>query len=171
MPTSESMPSADVHSAWTKMAQEIRAGVLLTMRNGRPFGSHVPFVFGDQWTRAYLHLSRLALHTQHLLQDPRVSLFVSEPDAPGKNPLALKRMNLQGSAAVLPDSHPDYPAAKQRYLDRFPQSIMMFGFGDFDLWELALGDAHLVLGFGHAYQASSSAPLTWLHQMPEAKSK
>ncbi len=138
------------------------------MRNGRPFASHVPYLFGDDWTRVYLHLSRLALHTQHLLQDSRVSLFVSEPDAPGKNPLVLKRMNLQGTAAILPDSHPHYAAVKRRYLDRFPQSAMLFGFGDFHLWELTLEDAHLVLGFGHAYQAVASAPFAWMHQKPEA---
>ena len=76
-------------------------GVLLTLRNGRPFGSHVPYVFGAQWTRAYIHVSRLALHTEHLLHDPRVGLFVSEADRPGKNPLALRRMSLQGEAALL----------------------------------------------------------------------
>ncbi|GKS58403.1 pyridoxamine 5'-phosphate oxidase [Nitrospira sp.] len=139
------------------------------MRNGRPFGSHVPYVFGENWTRAYLHLSRLALHTQHLLQDPRVSLFVSESDSPEKNPLALKRMNLQGVAAILSEDQSNYPNVKQHYLDRFPQSSMMFGFGDFDLWELSLDDAHLVLGFGHAYQATASAPSHWIHQRPESK--
>ncbi len=166
----ESMSPDAVQAAWAALAHEIRTGVLLTMRQGRPFGSHVPYVFGDDWTRAYLHLSRLALHTQHLLQDPRVSLFVSEADGPGKNPLSLKRMNLQGSAALLPESRPDYPAIKQRYLDRFPQSAMMFGFGDFGLWELRLEDAHLVLGFGQAYQAVATAPLAWIHQQPEKRS-
>ena len=59
-----------------------------------------PMFFGKDWTRAYIHVSRLALHTEHLLRDPRVGLFVSEPDRPGKSPLALRRMNLQGEAFV-----------------------------------------------------------------------
>lgn len=80
----ENAPPEDVQSTWIRLARKTRTGVLLTMRNGRPFGSHVPYVFGENWTRAYLHLSRLALHTQHLLQDPRVSLFVSESDSPEK---------------------------------------------------------------------------------------
>ena len=169
MPMNDPLPIQEVLAAWAKLAQEIRTGVLLTLRNGRPFGSHVPYVFGDNWTRAYLHLSGLALHTQHLLQDSRVSLFVSEPDGPGKNPLALKRMNLQGTGVILPDTRPDYADLKQRYLDRFPQSAMMFSFGDFNLWELTLDDAHLVLGFGQAYQAIATAPLAWMHQKPESK--
>ena len=91
----QALTSQDVQQAWSALAQEIRTAVLLTMQNGRPYGSHAPYVFGSNWTNAYLHLSRLALHTQHLLADPHMSLFIAEPDGPGKNPLALRRMNLQ----------------------------------------------------------------------------
>ncbi|ULA63205.1 MAG: Pyridoxamine 5'-phosphate oxidase [Nitrospira sp.] len=166
---SESMTNKAVDEAWTTLAQEVRTGVLLTMRNGKPFGSHVPYILGENWTRAYLHLSRLALHTQHLLQDPQVSLFLSEPDHPEKNPLALRRMNLQGTAIILSAETPAHTTIKERYLARFPKSAMMFGFADFSLWELQLQDAHLVLGFGQAYQATASSPELWTHQQPERK--
>lgn len=166
---SESMSSTEVQDAWETLMQDVRTGVLLTMRNGQPFGSHVPYILGTDWTRAYLHLSRLALHTQHLLRDPQVSLFISEPDRPEKNPLALRRMNLQGAAAVLAPEAPAYAAIKERYLARFPTSAMMFGFSDFSLWELRLQEAHLVLGFGQAYQSTSDSPATWTHQKPEQK--
>lgn len=166
---SESMTNEAVGEAWATLAQEVRTGVLLTMRNGKPFGSHVPYILGENWTRAYLHLSRLALHTQHLLQDPQVSLFLSEPDHPEKNPLALRRMNLQGTAIILSAETPAHTTIKERYLARFPKSAMMFGFADFSLWELQLQDAHLVLGFGQAYQATASSPELWTHQQPERK--
>ncbi len=166
---SESMTNKAVDEAWTTLAQEVRTGVLLTMRNGKPFGSHVSYILGENWTRAYLHLSRLALHTQHLLQDPQVSLFLSEPDHPEKNPLALRRMNLQGTAIILSAETPAHTTIKERYLARFPKSAMIFGFADFSLWELQLQDAHLVLGFGQAYQATASSPELWTHQQPERK--
>lgn len=41
----DAMTDSQVHAAWAKLAHETRVGVLLTMRNGRPFGSHVPYVF------------------------------------------------------------------------------------------------------------------------------
>jgi heme iron utilization protein len=170
MAMSAALSNDDVQAAWVKLAQEVRIGVLLTLREGRPFGSHVPYVFGRHWTRAYIHVSRLALHTEHLLHDPRVGLFVSEPDRPGKNPVALRRMNLQGEAELLNVGAPDYAEVKARYLARFPQSAMMFGFADFSLWELRLQDAHLVLGFGQAYLAEANTPLTWIHQRPSTKS-
>jgi heme iron utilization protein len=169
MAMSDAMSSEEVQAAWAKLTEEIRTGVLLTLRNGRPFGSHVPYVFGEHWLRAYIHVSRLALHTEHLLCDSRVGLFVSEPDRPGKNPLALRRMNLQGEASLLDVGAPGYLAVKERYLARFPQSAMMFGFADFALWELRLQDAHLVLGFGQAYLSNATAPLAWLNQRPDQK--
>ena len=169
MAMSEALSNQEVQAAWAKLAEEVRTGVLLTLRNGRPFGSHVPYVFGEHWTRAYIHVSRLALHTEHLLQDHRVGLFVSEPDRPGKNPLALRRMNLQGEGTLLNVGALDYAEVKERYLARFPQSAMMFGFADFALWELRLQDAHLVLGFGQAYLADARTPLTWTHQKPSTK--
>jgi heme iron utilization protein len=171
MAMSGALSNEEVQAAWAKLAEEIRTGVLLTLRNGRPFGSHVPYVFGEDWTRAYIHVSRLALHTEHLLRDPRVGLFVSEPDRPGKNPLSLRRMNLQGEAALLNVGAPGYDEVKARYLARFPQSAMMFGFADFALWELRLQDAHLVLGFGQAYLTEATTPLAWTHQKPEQKGR
>jgi len=170
MAMSEALSNEEVQAAWVKLTEEVRTGVLLTLRNGRPFGSHVPYIFGEHWTRAYIHVSRLALHTEHLLRDPRVGLFVSEPDRPGKNPAALRRMNLQGEAALLDVNAPEYVEVKERYLARFPQSAMMFGFADFALWELRLQDAHLVLGFGQAYLAEATNPLNWIHQNPSTKS-
>jgi len=170
MAMSAALSNEEVQVAWANLAEEVRTGVLLTLRDGRPFGSHVPYVFGEHWTRAYIHVSRLALHTEHLLRDPRVGLFVSEPDRPGKNPLSLRRMNLQGEAALLNVDASEYAEVNERYLARFPQSAMMFGFADFALCELRLQDAHLVLGFGQAYLAKATAPLTWIHQKPNIKS-
>lgn len=170
MAMSEALSNQEIQAAWANLAEEVRTGVLLTLRMGRPFGSHVPYVFGKDWTRAYIHVSRLALHTEHLLRDPRVGLFVSEPDRQGKNPLALRRMNLQGEAALLNTGAPGYAEVKECYLARFPQSAMMFGFADFSLWELRLQDAHLVLGFGQAYLAEAPTPFAWTHQKPNTKS-
>lgn len=158
------LTSENIQEAWSALVQDVRTAVLLTLRNGRPFGSHVPYVFGPDWTRAYLHLSQLALHTQHLMTDPRVSLFIAEPDGPGKNPLALRRTNLQGHAAPLSPDGSSYGELRERYLSRFPQAEMMFGFGDFALWELQLEEAHFVLGFGQAFVSSAATPTRWVHQ-------
>ena len=126
--------------------------------------------FGEHRTRAYMHVCRLALHIEHPLHDPRVGLFVSEPDRPGKNRLPLQRMILQGEAVPLNVGATDYAHVKERDLARVPPSAMMRGVADFSLWELRLQDAHLVFGFGLAYRTDATAPLSWLHQKPSTKS-
>lgn len=163
----QALTSQDVQDTWSALVRDVRTAVLLTMRNGHPFGSHVPYVVGSDWTRAYLHLSRLALHTQHLLANPHISLFIAEADGPEKNPLALRRINLQGEAVMLSPDALAYTEVRERYLERFPQAEMMFGFGDFALWELRLEEAHFVLGFGQAFVSSASTPARWVHQKVE----
>ncbi len=170
MPIPDTMPTQEVQNACDTLIAQVRTAVLLTLKQDHPFGSHVPYLIGGDWSRVYLHLSRLALHTQHMLQDPRVSLFIGEPDGAGKNPSALQRLNLQGTGAILAPSHESYDGVRQRYLTQFPQSRMLFGFGDFAIWELRMSEAHLVLGFGHAYHAHLASPSEWQHQKPDKKS-
>ena len=162
----ETKSNEEVRAALAHLVHDVRTGVLLSLRGGHPFGSHVPSVLGNDWSRVYLHLSRLALHTRHVSADSRVSLFIAEPDKPEKNPSALQRVNLQGDAVILPRTDAAYETVRQLYILKFPQSELMFGFGDFALWELRMTDAHLVLGFGQAYQACSTNPEQWLHQKP-----
>ncbi|MBS0168950.1 MAG: pyridoxamine 5'-phosphate oxidase family protein [Nitrospira sp.] len=169
MPMQDSKSHEEVQAAYENLVARVRTGVLLTLKDGHPFGSHVPYLLGADWSCVYLHLSRLALHTQHLLHDPRISLFIAEPDEPNKNPTALQRLNLQGTAGMLPATHESYESVKQRYLAKFPQSKMTFGFGDFALWALRMREAHLVLGFGQAYHASAAASMQWHQQAPEKK--
>ena len=101
MPMPDAMPTDEVQAAYNAIVARVRVAVLLTLKQGHPFGSHVPYLFGDDWSYVYLHLSRLAFHTQHMIEDPRVSLFIAEPDGAGKNPSTLQRLNLQGTGAVL----------------------------------------------------------------------
>ena len=50
-----------------------------TLRDGAPFVSLVPFVVVlDAMVSFYIHISRLAQHTQDILADPRVGLMIAE---------------------------------------------------------------------------------------------
>ena len=102
MSLSNHLSNEEVQAAWRRLTDETRTGVLLTLRDGHPFGSHVPYLIGQDWSQVYLHLSRLALHTQQLTADSRVSLFIAEADTPEKNPTALQRINLMGKAKARP---------------------------------------------------------------------
>lgn len=156
-----------VPAQFDQLIRSVRVGNLITMNERGPFGSHVPFLMGENWSRLYIHVSDLALHTQNLKRDYRVSLFVTEPDEPQKNPLALQRINLQGEARQVTEQDEPYHKVKAAYMARFPQSKLMFGFADFSLWELRMSFAHFVAGFGAAYYAYGDKPMEWIHQKPE----
>ena len=100
-------------------------------------------------------------------QDPQVSLFLSETDHQEKNYFALRRINLQGTGAILGPDAPMYAGMKECYLARFSKSAVTFGFADYSLWELQLQEAHLVLGFGQAYRATVHSLELWIHQQPK----
>jgi hypothetical protein len=59
MTMSAALSNEEVQAAWVNLTEEVRTGVLWTFRNGRPFGSHVPYVFGEHWTHAYIHVSNV----------------------------------------------------------------------------------------------------------------
>ncbi|MER3422406.1 MAG: hypothetical protein C4293_03430 [Nitrospiraceae bacterium] len=141
-----------------------RVGVLVTLGNEGPVGSAVPFLICEGWQELLVHLSTLAAHTQNLLQDPRLSLFLMEPDHPQKNPLALKRFNLQGSGSRVDPQSPTYEVLARRFIDRFPEARMTMSLADFQLWQLQMHRAQFIAGFGQAYTAEASAPTTWLQQ-------
>ena len=154
----------DIQTDFTTLVRSVRVGVLITMSGDRPLGSHVPFLIGDNWTQMFIHISQLASHTKNLAHDRRIALFLAEPDRPEKNPMALKRINLQGEAQPLPPTSKDYETIKQQYLECFPQSAMTFQLPDFQLWSLLMTSAHFVAGFGRAFHAQCDTPGVWLHQ-------
>ena len=47
MAISEAVSSAEVQAAWAKLTEEVRTGVLLTLRNGRPFGRMYPMFLAN----------------------------------------------------------------------------------------------------------------------------
>ena len=164
MPASPS--PQEIQTEFATLVDAVRAGVLITTNAQGPFGSHVPFLLDSDWTQVHIHISQLAAHTKNLSGDRRVALFLAEPDRLEKNPLALKRVNLQGHAQPVTPESPRHEDIKRRYIQRFPQSAMTFQLADFQLWTLEMATAHFVAGFGRAYLATKDDPSKWVHQGP-----
>jgi putative heme iron utilization protein len=164
MPDGHPSPTPEsIEAEFRGLVESLRVGVLITMSEGGPFGSHVPFLMDGAWTGAIIHISQLAVHTQNLAYDRRIALFLAEPDSPEKNPTALKRINLQGTAHPMASDALSYEEAKQRYLLRFPQAAVTFQLPDFQLWALEMTRVHFVSGFGRAFHATAETPGRWMH--------
>ena len=120
-----------------------------TLHQGLPFVSMVPYAAArDGWF--VLHVSRLAAHTQDMLENPDVSLLVAESEASGKMPQALARVTVQGRAQMLDRDSEKHTEARELYLARFPDAAPLFEFSDFSLFVIEPVSARLIAGFGQA---------------------
>jgi hypothetical protein len=122
-----------------------RQGALATLAvgTGAPYCSLVNLA--SHWDGSpILLISRLALHTQNILADPRVSLMLDER-AEG-DPLEGARIMLSGTAVEIGGD--EVNAVRQRYLHAHPAAEMFAGFADFGFFVIRPSGAHLVAGFG-----------------------
>jgi putative heme iron utilization protein len=91
-----------------------------------------------------LLISRLALHTQNILADARVSLMLDER-AEG-DPLEGSRIMLAGRAEEAGGD--DVKILRRRYLNAHPSAEAFVDFRDFSFFRIRPHAAHLVAGFG-----------------------
>src|SRR4030088_1792536 len=122
-----------------------RQGALATLRpgSGDPYCSLVNVArHGDG--SPILLISRLALHTQNILADARISLMLDER-AEG-DPLEGSRIMLAGQAEEA--SCDDAAILRRRYLNAHPSAEAFVDFKDFSFFGIEPAGAHLVAGFG-----------------------
>ena len=101
----------------------------------------------------YIHVSRLAWHTQDMLQDPRVALSIAETDDGRADPFTFMRVSIRGEAAILKEGN---PSLKEQWLSRFPEQAINFELADFSFWRIAPRDARFVAGFGRIHNLSAA---------------
>ena len=120
-----------------------------TLHQGVPFVSMVTYAVASDGSFV-LHVSRLAAHTQDMLDHPDVSLLITESEASGKMPQALARVTVQGRAKMLDRDSEKYIDAQDVYLSRFPDATPLFEFSDFSIFVIKPVSARVIAGFGQA---------------------
>ncbi|MBV8127576.1 MAG: pyridoxamine 5'-phosphate oxidase family protein [Planctomycetaceae bacterium] len=134
-----------------RLVRDERIAALGTLFHGAPLVSLVLFSAAADLSAIHIHVSRLAQHTQGLLESGRVGLMIAEPDRDSRNPLTLARLSIQGDAKPLPAGDPEYDAARASYLSKFPTAALNFQLGDFLLVRIQPHSARLVTGFGRIF--------------------
>ncbi|MPZ40023.1 MAG: DUF2470 domain-containing protein [Rhizobiales bacterium] len=147
-------PDFDPRAAAKKLLREGRGAALATLMpgTGDPYCSLVNVATAADGAPLLL-ISRLAVHTKNVLNDPRVSLMIDERKA--GDPLQGARVMLMGTVVATDDAD-----VRRRYLDRQPEAEMFAGFADFAFYWLALAGAHLVAGFGRIVDLKPADILT-----------
>jgi putative heme iron utilization protein len=133
-----------------------RWAALATARDNVPLATWVALAPEDDLGGFLLHLSRLALHTRYLETNPRASLSFTEPDRGTGDPQELARVSLQGYIETIGRHSDGFPAARERYLARFPAAAMTFELGDFALLRFVTETARYVPGFGRVHRLGAA---------------
>jgi putative heme iron utilization protein len=126
-----------------------RTAHLATLRGGAPMASMTLFMPERDFSAFYVHVSRLAWHTQDMMQDARVALSVSETDDGRADPFTLMRVTVRGEALQLEQG------PKDAWLARFPEQAINFTLADFSFWKITPRDARFVAGFGRIHNISA----------------
>ena len=144
---------AETAVALANLLRKERIAHLATLRAGAPMASMTLYLPEPDFAAFYVHVSRLAWHTQDMLQDPRIALSIAETDDGRADPFTLMRVSIRGDASQLAR---DNPALKARWLERFPEQAINFELADFSFWQITPRDARFVAGFGRIHNLSAS---------------
>ena len=140
----------DTRTELAALIRKERITHLGTLRGGAPMVSMTLYLPDEKFSAFYIHVSRLAWHTQDMLQDPRVALSIAETDDGRADPFTLMRVSIRGEANQISDG------PKERWLARFPQQAINFELADFSFWKITPRDARFVAGFGRIHNLSAS---------------
>jgi heme iron utilization protein len=138
-----------------RLIRDHRTAALGTLLEGYPLVSMVLYTATPDLSGFDVHVSRLAQHTKAMMQNPRVGLMIAQSDNHKRNPQALARISIQGTAEPLLPDDPSYEEARHSYLQRYPQSALNFELGDFFLVRIRPTTARLVTGFGKIFDLSA----------------
>jgi heme iron utilization protein len=134
-----------------------RQGALATLMagSGDPYCSLVNHATHCDGSPILL-VSRLAIHTQNILADPRVSLMLDER-ADG-DPLEGARIMLCGQVEEVGGQ--ELKLVRRRYLNAHPSAEAFAGFKDFSFFLIRPSGTHLVAGFGRIVDLEPNQFLT-----------
>jgi heme iron utilization protein len=132
-----------------------RLAHLATLRNGAPMVSMTLYIPEQDFSAFYVHVSRLAWHTQDMLQDARVALSIAETDDRRADPFTLMRVTIRGEALNIRNQDRQVTTLKKSWLERFPQQAINFELADFSFWKITPRDARFVAGFGAIHNISA----------------
>lgn len=133
-----------------------RTAALGTLHEGAPLVSMVLYVPTADFSAFYIHISRLAQHTQAILRDPQVGLLIAEPDTGSQDPQTLARVSLQGTATEVLRTDAEDEAIRALYLQRFPTATMTLSLGDFAFFRIVPSRGRFVAGFGQIFNVTGT---------------
>lgn len=136
------------------LRQQRWAALATVDHEGEAAASMVAYAPATHHPTLYLHLSRLAAHTEYLLRHPRCAMVLGEADNGQGDPQQLARLSLSGTVKAIGRDEDQFSTAQALYLQRLPSAKPLFDFADFLLLEFSIASARFVGGFAQAHSYS-----------------
>ncbi len=152
---------AETGRSLARLVRSERIAHLATLRSGSPLVSMTLYMPADDFAAFYVHVSRLAWHTQDMRRDARVALSIAEADDRRADPFTLTRVSIRGEASTIANDATQFPALRAAWLARFPAQAINFELADFSFWRIVPRDARFVAGFGRIHNLSASELKEW----------
>jgi putative heme iron utilization protein len=137
-----------------RLLTEEPVATLAVIVESKPVTGLLPFVAAPDLQAVYIHASSLARHTAGLNSGEIFSLMIWMTRREYADPLQVPRVSLEGETMLISREAPDYQGARQLFIDRFPGSVRLFSFQDFNLYRLEFSKGRFVAGFARAYNIS-----------------
>jgi putative heme iron utilization protein len=96
----------------------------------------------DGHGRPIFFISSMAVHSQNLMEDPRSSLLIMQPDVAG-DPLGAGRVTILGKTAHVPPEQ-----VRDSYLSRHENAKFWQDYSDFAFYRLEVSAVYFIGGFG-----------------------
>ncbi len=159
--------SSDLQRTLVSLIRSQHVAALGTIRMGAPEVSMVLYLPANDLSAFFMHISGLAHHTQNIKREPRVSLMIMESSSDSKRTQQLPRVSVQGRANPFSPESEGYTEIRQAYINRFPESEMMFTLGDFGLYRIDPVSGRFVAGFAQAHNLTAADFIEAAHAFPE----
>ena len=144
-----------ISAGLSELIHKERVAHLGTLRGGAPMVGMTLFIPMSDFSVFYVHVSRLAWHTQDMEKDARVALSIAETDDGRPDPFTFMRVTIRGEAARIDNGEPLVPDLRIAWLSRFPEQAINFTLADFSFWKIVPRDARFIAGFGRIHNLSA----------------
>ena len=130
-----------------KLVVEQRVLSLAVLVDARPVLGLLPYAPLPDFSAVLVHASALARHTQGLRPGAPFSILIH-----GRvdDPLQVVRVSFEGEVATVEKDSAEYERGRELFLQRLPNSEVLFTLGDFTMYSLPLRHGRFVQGFARA---------------------
>ncbi|WP_051206375.1 HugZ family protein [Oceanospirillum maris] len=146
---------SDIQAEQHLFRQRCNTLILATLNSDQwPEASYAPFI-EDEVGNHYIFVSELAAHTQHLLDNKKVSWMLIADEQDTRQLFARQRFTCLGHAELIPRDQAEFSDRLEQMQEQFGDIInLLKGLADFHLLKLSPKQATYVRGFGQAYTLS-----------------